>query len=89
MGSLLCAFGLGINKLWRLFLNYFSVDADCLLTRSGAGSSSDSSLPGEVKQEPSNGHSDKSHIECVVSTLFNHQPLYSIISSFVILVVSS
>lgn len=33
----------------------------------GAGSSSDSSVQGEVKREPSNGpNTDKSHIECVV-----------------------
>ena len=40
----------------------------CIL---GAGSSSDSSLQGEVKQEPPNNASDKSHIECVVSRYIN------------------
>ena len=70
-------YGLGLEINRDFAQGFFKLFSN---SDSGAGSSSDSSLPGEVKQEPSNGHSDKSHIECVVSTFFTRQPLYSLIS---------
>jgi len=59
-----------LPNFFKIFNKKFSGGKNlraCLKNILGAGSSSDSSLPGEVKQEPTNGQTDKSHIECVVS----------------------